>query len=120
VISDQEKSAVNHLEGNLQNRIIGNHSGSFALITVSDRGPGIPPTDRERIFEKFYQAEHGKKAPGQGAGLGLAICMTIMQAHRGAIWAEDNPGGGSRFCVLLSRLTTAGGQWQENPQTSLR
>ncbi|MDR0311357.1 MAG: HAMP domain-containing histidine kinase [Acidobacteriota bacterium] len=81
------------------------HGGGFALITVSDRGPGIPATDREKIFEKFYQAEHGKKAPGQGAGLGLAICMAIMQAHRGAIWAEDNPGGGGRFRVLLSRLT---------------
>ena len=77
------------------------HSGNFALITVSDRGPGIPQADREKIFEKFYQAEHGKKAPGQGAGLGLAICMTIMQAHRGAIWADDNPGGGSRFYVLF-------------------
>ena len=78
------------------------HNGGFALITVSDRGPGIPPADREKIFEKFYQAEHGKKAPGQGAGLGLAICRAIMQAHRGAIWAEDNPGGGSRFCILLA------------------
>jgi len=73
----------------------------FALITVSDAGPGIPHADREKIFEKFYQAEHGKKAPGQGAGLGLAICRTIMQAHRGAIWAEDNPGGGSRFRIIL-------------------
>jgi two-component system sensor histidine kinase GlrK len=78
------------------------HGGVFAYITVSDRGPGIQPADREKIFEKFYQAEQGKKAPGQGAGLGLAICRAIMLAHRGAIWAEDNPGGGSRFCILLA------------------
>ena len=77
-------------------------NGNFALITVNDRGPGIPRTDREKIFEKFYQAEQGKKAPGQGAGLGLAICRAIMQAHRGAIWAEDNAGGGSRFNILLN------------------
>jgi len=76
------------------------HSGGFALVTVSDKGPGIPQADREKIFEKFYQAEHGKKAQGQGAGLGLSICLAIMQAHRGAIWVEDNPGGGSRFCIL--------------------
>jgi two-component system sensor histidine kinase GlrK len=76
------------------------HNGGFALITVSDAGPGIPQADKEKIFEKFYQAEHGKKAQGQGAGLGLAICRAIMQAHRGAIWTEDNPGGGSRFCIL--------------------
>ena len=77
------------------------HDGGFALITVSDAGPGIPHADKEKIFEKFYQAEQGKKAPGQGAGLGLAICRAIMQAHRGAIWTEENPGGGSRFCILL-------------------
>ena len=77
------------------------HESMFALVTVSDTGPGIPYADRERIFEKFYQAEHGKKAPGQGAGLGLAICRAIMQAHRGAIWTEENPGGGSRFCILI-------------------
>ena len=77
------------------------HDVGFALITVSDTGPGIPHIDREKIFEKFYQAEHGKKAPGQGAGLGLAICRAIMQAHRGAIWAEENPGGGSRFCIII-------------------
>jgi len=79
----------------------GEHSGGFALVTMSDRGPGIPHADREKIFEKFYQAAHGKKAPGQGAGLGLAICRAIMQAHRGAIWVEDNPGGGSRFSIML-------------------
>ena len=77
------------------------HDGDFALITVSDSGPGIPRADMEKIFEKFYQAEHGKKAPGQGAGLGLAICRAIMQAHRGAIWAENNADGGSRFRILL-------------------
>ena len=88
--------------------IAGNeHEGGFALITVSDSGPGILPADREKIFEKFYQAEHGKKAPGQGAGLGLAICRAIMQAHRGAIWADDNPGGGSRFHILLRRTATS-------------
>ena len=81
--------------------IAGNErDGGFALVTVSDAGPGIPHADREKIFEKFYQAEHGKKTPGQGAGLGLAICRAIMQAHRGAIWVEENPVGGSRFCVL--------------------
>ena len=88
------ESAIASIAGN-------EHSGGFALITVSDAGPGVPDTDREKIFEKFYQAEHGKKAPGQSAGLGLAICRAIMQAHRGAIWVEDNPGGGSRFRILL-------------------
>jgi len=81
----------------------------FARITVSDKGAGIPDQDKEKIFEKFHQAKQGKKIPGQGAGLGLAICRSIMLAHRGAIWAEDNPGGGSRFCVLLRKSRSAVG-----------
>jgi signal transduction histidine kinase len=74
---------------------------SFGLITVADSGPGIADRDKEKVFEKFHQVKQGKKLAGQGAGLGLAICRTIVQAHGGAIWAEDNPGGGSRFLLLL-------------------
>jgi signal transduction histidine kinase len=75
--------------------------GYFGLVTVTDSGPGIPDLDKEKVFEKFQQVKQGKKMPGQGVGLGLAICRTIIQAHRGAIWVEDNPGGGSRFRLLL-------------------
>ena len=77
------------------------YDGSLALVTVSDKGSGIPDADKERIFEKFYQAQQRGKMPGQGAGLGLAISRSIMQIHHGALWVEDNPGGGSRFRVLL-------------------
>jgi signal transduction histidine kinase len=73
----------------------------YAMVTVEDSGPGIPDADKERVFEKFHQVKQGKKMPGQGVGLGLSICRTIIQAHRGAIWVEDNPGGGSRLKVLL-------------------
>ncbi len=87
----------------LWRRLIGDagKDGYFGLVTISDSGPGIPDSDKERIFEKFHQVKQGSKLPGQGAGLGLAISRTIVQAHRGAIWADDNPGGGSRFFLLL-------------------
>jgi signal transduction histidine kinase len=75
--------------------------GSFGLVSVADSGPGIPDVDKEKIFERFHQVKQGKKLAGQGAGLGLAICRIIVQAHRGAIWVEDNPGGGSCFRMLL-------------------
>lgn len=71
------------------------------LLAVSDSGPGVPDAHKERIFEKFHQVRQGKKRSGQGVGLGLAICRMIVEAHRGAIWVEDNPGGGSIFYVLL-------------------
>jgi signal transduction histidine kinase len=78
-----------------------NQGRYFGLATVSDSGPGISDGDKEKIFEKFHQVKQRRKIAGQGVGLGLAICRTIAQAHRGAIWVEDNPGGGSQFRLLL-------------------
>jgi two-component system sensor histidine kinase GlrK len=76
---------------------------SLAVVTVTDSGPGVPDQHKERIFEKFHQVKQGKKIPGQGAGLGLAICRTITEAHRGAIWVADNSEGGSIFYLVLSK-----------------
>jgi two-component system sensor histidine kinase KdpD len=68
-------------------------------IAVIDRGPGIPPDDLERVFDKFY------RSPGagarSGAGLGLAICRGIVALHGGKIWAENVPGGGAAFRFSL-------------------
>ncbi len=71
------------------------------LVEVLDSGSGVPEEHREKIFEKFHQVKQGRKLPGQGAGLGLAISRTIVEAHQGAIWMEANPAGGSIFRVLL-------------------
>ena len=70
----------------------------FAVIRVADTGPGIPPIDRERVFEKFFRRQ-GVSA--DGVGLGLAICREITHAHRGAIWIEDGHLGGASVCVAL-------------------
>ncbi|MBI4443280.1 MAG: HAMP domain-containing histidine kinase [Acidobacteria bacterium] len=89
---------------------------SFALLSVADSGPGIAPIERERIFEKFHQVRRDKTTARQGTGLGLAIARSIVEAHRGAIWVEDNPGGGSVFYVLLASATTS--QKSNSPITS--
>src|SRR5690606_33584203 len=75
----------------------------IVLITVADRGPGVPDQDKERIFERFYQTSAGRAVHGRGVGLGLTICREIVAAHGGALWVEDRPGGGSTFCLLLPR-----------------
>lgn len=67
-------------------------AGGAVLIEVADRGPGLPPGDERRVFEKFHRGEGG--TPVRGAGLGLAICRGIVQAHGGRIWAENRTGGG--------------------------
>jgi two-component system sensor histidine kinase KdpD len=66
--------------------------GGTVLIEVADRGPGLPPGEERRIFEKFHRTEAGPTV--RGAGLGLAICRGIVRAHGGRIWAENRPGGG--------------------------
>jgi two-component system sensor histidine kinase KdpD len=68
------------------------------LIEVADRGPGIPPGEEERVFEKFYRGAH---AGGGGVGLGLPICRGIVQAHGGSIVAKNRAGGGTLFRVRL-------------------
>ncbi len=69
-------------------------------ISISDSGMGIPEDELESVFDKFVQSSKTKTGAG-GTGLGLAICKEIVGGHGGKIWAENNPSGGARFCVLL-------------------
>jgi two-component system, OmpR family, sensor histidine kinase KdpD len=73
--------------------------GEQILISVADRGPGIPPDERERIFAKFGRLD--RDAANQGSGLGLAIARGLVDAHGGRLWVEENPSGGARFVFSL-------------------
>jgi two-component system, OmpR family, sensor histidine kinase KdpD len=64
------------------------------MVWVADRGPGLPPGEEDRVFEKFHRASG---TPGAGVGLGLAIGRGIVNAHGGRMWAENRAGGGSTF-----------------------
>jgi two-component system sensor histidine kinase KdpD len=72
-------------------------------LSVADRGIGIPPEERERIFEKFYRLspEEGQPAGASGTGLGLSIARGIVEAHGGRIRAEGRAGGGARVALTL-------------------
>jgi signal transduction histidine kinase len=62
-------------------------------VRVSDRGPGIAPEDRVKVFEEFYRQDvDGRRG---GTGLGLAIARAVVLAHGGTMWVEDTPGGGA-------------------------
>jgi two-component system sensor histidine kinase KdpD len=78
--------------------------GAAVELTVSDHGPGLPPGDEERVFTKFYRAPGGA-AGVPGAGLGLAICRGIAEAHGGSIRAlagqGRRPGSGAVFVVTI-------------------
>jgi len=68
-------------------------------VDVADRGPGLPPDEENRIFDKFYRAA-GTVTQG-GIGLGLTICRGIITAHGGRIWARNREGGGTVFRFTL-------------------
>jgi signal transduction histidine kinase len=74
---------------------------AWAEVSVTDSGPGIPPEDLARIFERFYQVDKSRARRKGGAGLGLAIAREIVESHGGTIKAESVMGLGSRFIVTL-------------------
>jgi two-component system, OmpR family, sensor histidine kinase KdpD len=84
--------------------------GSQVIISVADRGPGIPSADLERIFDKFYRVLNGQHTPGHptGSGLGLAVSKGLVEAHGGRIRAENREGGGAIFSVTLPIGTLEG------------
>jgi two-component system sensor histidine kinase KdpD len=75
--------------------------GKWVEVTVSDRGPGIPEGESEKLFEKFYRVPAQRERAQSGVGLGLAICRAIVQAHGGRIEARNRPDGGA---VISFRL----------------
>ena len=75
--------------------------GQEVLISIADRGPGIPSGEHEKVFQRFYRLEREQQAHTKGSGLGLAICKGIVEAHGGRIWVEDRYGGGCIFIIAL-------------------
>jgi len=73
--------------------------GAEVVVEVADRGPGIPPGEETRVFEKFHRA--AREGSAEGVGLGLTICRAIVSAHGGRIWVQNRPGGGASFQFAL-------------------
>ena len=69
-----------------------------------DDGPGIPPAERERVFDRFHRSEAARARASGGAGLGLAIARGIVEAHGGSIGASESPLGGARVSFELPGL----------------
>ena len=70
-------------------------------VAVRDTGPGVPPGERERVFDKFYQVGRVDGERPSGSGLGLTIARHLVELHGGRIWVEDGLAGGATFVVLL-------------------
>jgi two-component system sensor histidine kinase BaeS len=79
--------------------VLAGPAGASVRLTVTDDGPGVEPADLPFVFDRFYRAQGARGTAG--AGLGLAICRVLVEAQGGTIAADDAPGGGARFTVLL-------------------
>ncbi len=75
-------------------------------VDVSDRGPGVPQAERERIFEPFYRSSHTSESSG-GVGLGLSLVRSIARQHGGSVQCLAREGGGARFVVSLPLAANA-------------
>ena len=76
-------------------------SATEVCFIVEDQGRGIAPEKLDRIFERFQQGDGSDSRALGGTGLGLALCRSIVEQHHGRIWAESQPGKGSRFLFTL-------------------
>jgi signal transduction histidine kinase len=77
--------------------------GAGLVVSVDDNGPGIPPQQRERVFDRFHRSEQARDRASGGSGLGLGIARSIVELHGGRIWVDDSPLGGARVSFELPR-----------------
>jgi signal transduction histidine kinase len=70
-------------------------------VAIDDDGPGIPPAERQRVFDRFHRSQPARDRSTGGSGLGLGISRSIVEAHGGRIWVEDSPLGGARVAFSL-------------------
>ena len=103
LVSNAEKYAASGAVVELDASLI----GTMVVVSVSDRGPGVPSGLGERIFEKFFRADDALTSGVQGTGLGLTLARQIARAHGGDLAYSPREGGGSRFTLTLPALLTS-------------
>jgi two-component system, OmpR family, sensor histidine kinase KdpD len=95
------ENATRHTPRGTRITITASATPQDVMVEVADTGPGLPAGSEELVFRKFYQVRTADAPATGGAGLGLAICRGIIQAHGGRIWAEPRMGGGTCFRFTL-------------------
>ena len=100
VVTNLVENALRYTPAQSPITIAASATATRMLISVADRGPGIPVEDIERIFDKFYRVQ-GRTSHTTGSGLGLAVCRGLIEAHGGHIWAKNRPSGGAIFHITL-------------------
>jgi len=100
IVRNLVENAVNYSPDGADLRVTSGLDGGTFVITVADSGPGIPPDDLARVFERFYRVDKPRSRPG-GTGLGLAIVKHLVELHGGEARAANASSGGAIFTVRL-------------------
>lgn len=100
------ENAIKYSPASTPIELIVRREGAWLVFAVADRGPGIPASERERIFEPFYRPKSSPPDAG-GAGLGLSIARRLITAQGGSLVFEPRPGGGSIFSLRVPALDVA-------------
>ena len=101
VVTNLLTNAIKYGESGSEVRVAVRLENGAAVLTVADNGPGIPAEDQPRVFERFYRADKYRSRSEGNAGLGLAICKAIVEAHGGTIAVTSEAGRGTTFTVRL-------------------
>ena len=98
------ENAIKYSPGGAAVVVAGQIRGDEAILSVHDRGVGVPAAERERIFERFHRVDTRLSRETPGVGMGLYICRVIVEAHNGRVWVESaGSGQGSTFKIALPR-----------------
>jgi signal transduction histidine kinase len=94
-------------------------AGARVVVFVTDHGPGIAATDRERVFERFVQLDQTLTRSQGGLGLGLYLCKQLAEVLDGELVLTETPGGGCSFCLAVSRdLQNTANEIEARPSAS--
>jgi len=104
VLDNVVGNAIKYSNANGEVKIAIHAEGDQVILQVTDEGLGIPPTDQQYIFDKFYRGSNISPEV-EGSGLGLAIVKSIVENHQGRIWVESAVGKGSSFFIVLPVLS---------------
>ncbi len=107
IVRNLVENAVNYSAEEATIQLSAHRDDGHIRMTVADSGPGIPPEDLARVFERFYRVDKSRSRPG-GTGLGLAIVKHLVELHGGRVTAENRPEGGAIFTITLPAGSVSG------------
>ncbi|MCA1190429.1 MULTISPECIES: cell wall metabolism sensor histidine kinase WalK [unclassified Saccharopolyspora] len=118
VVTNLVGNAVRHTPEGTPVRIgVGSIDGR-AVLEVADDGPGLAPEEAERVFQRFYRSDGSRSRASGGAGLGLAIVRSLVEAHDGRVELATAPGAGTCFRVVLDRVEISPATGAEAPRAA--